>query len=338
KALPQLKEPVFLLTTGANNSLAASMEILSYLRQKGVRAEILHGSEEKIAQRLKTLGTVFKAVEKIHSLKIGVVGKPSDWLISSEVYPLVCKAETGIEIIDIPMEEFLEEIAKKEYIPNQYTEDLKAKNFHPEDTEKCLEIYGALKRICGKYELDGVTVRCFDLLDTVHGTGCLALAILNAEGVYAGCEGDVPSLISMCVAGEVTGEPVFMANPSRIELDKNQIVFAHCTLPINMPKDYTCMTHYESGIGVGLRGTLKEGPVTVFKTSGLLDKHYVKKGELIKNLTEPTLCRTQIRLQMEEGFEEYYLKNSIGNHHMIVLGDHVKALEEFFEWFRKKED
>ncbi len=338
KALPQLKEPVFLLTTGANNSLAASMEILSYLRQKGVRAEILHGSEEKIAQRLKTLGTVFKAVEKIHSLKIGVVGKPSDWLISSEVYPLVCKAETGIEIIDIPMEEFLEEIAKKEYIPNQYTEDLKAKNFHPEDTEKCLEIYGALKRICGKYELDGVTVRCFDLLDTVHGTGCLALAILNAEGVYAGCEGDVPSLISMCVAGEVTGEPVFMANPSRIELDKNQIVFAHCTLPINMPKDYTCMTHYESGIGVGLRGTLKEGPVTVFKTSGLLDKHYVKKGELIQNLTEPTLCRTQIRLQMEEGFEEYYLKNSIGNHHMIVLGDHVKALEEFFEWFRKKED
>ena len=74
KALPQLKEPVFLLTTGVNNSLAASMEILSYLRQKDIRAEILHGSEEKIAQRLKTLGTVFKAVEKIHSLKIGVVG------------------------------------------------------------------------------------------------------------------------------------------------------------------------------------------------------------------------------------------------------------------------
>ncbi len=48
-ALPELPHPVLLMTTGYNNSLAASMEILSYLEQNGIRGEIIHGSEEKMA-------------------------------------------------------------------------------------------------------------------------------------------------------------------------------------------------------------------------------------------------------------------------------------------------
>ena len=38
------------------------------------------------------------------------------------------------------------------------------------------------KRLVEKYELSAVTIKCFDLLNTVHTTGCLALAILNAVG------------------------------------------------------------------------------------------------------------------------------------------------------------
>lgn len=56
--------------------------------------------------------------------------------------------------------------------------------------QKSLEIYGALKRICQKYQLAGVTVRCFDLLGPVKSTGVLPWQFLNAEGVYGGCEGD----------------------------------------------------------------------------------------------------------------------------------------------------
>ena len=41
KLLPKLRPPFYLLTYGTNNSLAASMEILSYLKAKGHAAEIL---------------------------------------------------------------------------------------------------------------------------------------------------------------------------------------------------------------------------------------------------------------------------------------------------------
>ena len=85
EALPELPQPVLLITTGYNNSLAASMEILSYLEQEGIKGEIIHGSEEKMAERIKTLATVFAAKKKISSMRLGSIGKPSDWLISSNL-------------------------------------------------------------------------------------------------------------------------------------------------------------------------------------------------------------------------------------------------------------
>ena len=51
----QYPQPIFLLTTGANNSLAASMEILSYLRSRNIPSEILHGSDAFVAERIETL-------------------------------------------------------------------------------------------------------------------------------------------------------------------------------------------------------------------------------------------------------------------------------------------
>ena len=330
--LDRLPRPVFLVTTGHNNSLAASMEILSYLVQNNIKGEIIHGSIEKMAKRIQLLNKVFAAKKKLRNFRIARVGKPSDWLISSDVDAAKSKELNGIEIIDVSMEEFFSEIARKEYIDNEYTRMVKAKNWHPEDTELCCQIYGALRRIVDKYDLDGVTVRCFDLLGPIHGTGCLALAVLNAEGIYGSCEGDTPSLISMCVLGELTGKPVFMANPSRILSDVNDIVFAHCTLPLNMPTSFELMTHFESDLGVAFRGHIQEGPVTLFKTSGLMDRYFVKKGELKENLCERNLCRTQVKIHMEEEDLNYFLTKSIGNHHMIINGDYVELVNEFYKW------
>ncbi len=331
KDMDRLPQPYFLLTTGANNSLAASMEILSYLRQKGLPGEIIHGSDEFVVKRITQLAQVFRVKKRLSSFRIARVGKPSDWLIASQVDAKEAKERNGMEIIDVSMEEFFEEIAKKEYQKNEYTELIRSRPFDEKEIEEALYIYGALRRIVDRYRLDGVTVRCFDLLDTVHSTGCAALAILNSEGIYAACEGDVPALVSMAVLGELSKEPVFMANPSRIDTDHNEIVFAHCTLPICMPEDFSIMTHFESQIGVAFRGKLKEGPITVFKCDGLMKEYFVSEGELLENLNEYNLCRTQIRLKLDESVL-YFLRRSIGNHHLIVKGDHRELIDEFFKW------
>lgn len=329
--MDKLPQPYFLLTTGANNSLAASMEILSYLRKNDLPGEIIHGSDEFVVNRIRELAQVFRAKKRLDGFRVARVGEPSDWLISSDVDAKESKEYNNIEIIDVSMEEFFEEIAKKEYVDNEYTELIKSKGYDAHEIEEALCIYGALRRIVDRYHLDGLTVRCFDLLDSVHSTGCAALAILNAEGIYASCEGDVPALLSMAVIGELSGKPVFMANPSRIDTDNNEIVFAHCTLPINMPKSFEIMTHFESQIGVAFRGKLSEGPVTVFKCDGLLNEYFVSSATLLENLSEFNLCRTQIKLKMDKPVT-YFLRESIGNHHLIVEGDYSGLVDEFFKW------
>ncbi len=330
KEYPKFKgRPVYIITSGENNSLAASMEILSYLQAHDENGEILHGSVGRVASRIKALTRAHAAKAALCGKRIGLIGESSDWLIASSDSDEKYREKLNVSLVKIGMDELLPEISAGGYPDNAYTRDLLGKGYDAAEMKKALDVYGALKRIVERYGLMGVTVRCFDLLDSVHTTGCLGLAILNAEGVYAGCEGDVPALMSMAILGEVSRKPVFLCNPSRIEADKGEMVLAHCTLPINMPDDYSLMTHYESGIGVALRGHIPEEVCTIFKISANLDAYYAKRGEIVGNLTEASLCRTQIRLKLDDFF--YFTECPINNHHLIALGDYEEALDVFFD-------
>lgn len=223
----------------------------------------------------------------------------------------------------------MEEFHKGGYPENEYTKELKNRGFSAEEVEKALDVYGALKRLIAKYQLTGVTVKCFDLLDMIHTTGCLALAILNAEGIPAACEGDQKSLVSMAVLEALTGQPGFMANPSCMDPDAGEIVFAHCTLPINMPDSYRLTTHFESGIGVAVTCDLAAQPMTIFKCDDTFTRYYAGKADLIETMHRSDLCRAQMKLHLHEG-TGYFSSNPISNHHMIVKGDWKEVIDEYF--------
>jgi len=155
------------------------------------------------------------------------------------------------------------------------------------------------------------------------------LARLNSEGIVAGCEGDVPAMLSMAISKALTGVSGFQANPARINPETGEILFAHCTIPFNMVERYELDTHFESGIGVGIRGYMKEGPVTIFKVSGNLSRYFVAEGELARNQAQPDLCRTQQVIRLSEPTQtRYFLTNPIGNHHIILPGHCKELLEE----------
>ena len=133
----------------------------------------------------------------------------------------------------------------------------------------------------------------------------------------------------MVIARALIGVSGFQANPSRIDPETGEIIFAHCTVPLDMVESYCYDTHYESGIGVGIRGKIAEGPVTVFKASGDLSRHFTAEGTLLANLEEKDLCRTQVLLRL--GNTDYFLRNPIGNHHIVLPGHCARLLEAFFE-------
>ena len=318
-------ERYYLLTSGKSNSLAASLEILSYLRQQGLKGEVLHGSPEYLQERVHTLETVASARKKLRGTRIGVIGQPSDWLIASHADPMAVTDKLGARLVEIPMEELLQEIAKApaENAPSGEPMTDNVRRSYPGATQ----VYHALEKLVARYELGAFTLRCFDLLTAVGNTGCLALASFNADGIPASCEGDVPALLSMMIAQALTGVTGFQANPSRIDVETGEMLFAHCTVPFNMVTSWQYDTHFESGIGVGIHGNLPEGPVTVFKVDGKLNRHFAAEGELLYNQYEDNLCRTQVVLRLQPEDARYFLTNPIGNHHIILPG-HCKALLE----------
>ena len=302
--LTKSNRPFYLLTSGKSNSLAASMEILSYLRQHDLKGEIIHGSTDYIAQRIQLLAKVEEVYNRLRGVRLGIIGKPSDWLISSHADKGRVKERLGIELIDIPMQELLDAV--------------KAKG----------DIYEALKDVISLYQLQGFTLRCFDLLTAVKDTGCMPLARLNAEGYVAGCEGDVPAMLSMMITRALTGVSGFQANPASINPETGELLFAHCTIPLDMVERYELDTHFESGIGTGIRGYMKPGAVTIFKVAGDLSRCFMAEGELVESLAKPNLCRTQQVIRLNDKQQTaYFLTNPIGNHHIIMPG-HLKELLE----------
>ena len=310
--LPELRQrsarPVYLLASGNSNSLAASMEILSYLRQNNINGEIVHGDAEYVNYRLRLLEQSGEAKQKLNGCRLGIIGKPSDWLIASQADRNVVKERLGIELIDISIQELFD--------------DLPSNN----------SIYAALEKIIEDHQLQGFTLRCFDLINRLHDTGCLSLARLNAAGYVAGCEGDVPAMLSMAIVRALFGVSGFMANPATINPETGELLFAHCTIPLDMVERYELDTHFESGLGTGIRGFMKEGPVTVFKVSGDLKRYFIAEGRLVKNLALPNMCRTQQVIQLSDRTQaHYFLNDPIGNHHIILPGHHREEIEELLK-------
>ena len=330
RLLPELQKKYdksfYLLTSGKSNSLAASMEILSYLNQQGIKGEILHGTTEYIRKRIAVLVKVSEAKEKLRGCRLGVIGKPSDWLISSHADYNILKEKLGLEMVDIPMQELLDACNNDSAMVNGQSSMVNGQSSMVNDQS----IYCALKTIIKKYTLQGFTLRCFDLLTTIKDTGCLALAKLNSEGYVAGCEGDIPALVTMKIVQSLTGLSGFQANPSSINPETGEILFAHCTIPLNMVEHYELDTHFESGIGTAVRGFMAKGDVTIFKVSGDLTRSFIAEGTLIRNESKPDLCRTQQVIRLSDpSLTNYFLTNPIGNHHIIVPGHLKNVLLQF---------
>ncbi|MCF8000237.1 MAG: fucose isomerase [Halanaerobiales bacterium] len=333
-----LEGPTILIATSLHNSLAASMEILSWIQSQGRDGRILHGKPVEISNKLKNIVTVNKTIDKISNSKLGVIGEPSDWLIDSHINKKSVKEKWGIDVVDIPMQDVINEYneikdEQAEKLTDEFSrEAVSIKEPTKKDLIKASKVYYALKEIVKKYEINALTIRCFDLVTELGTTGCLALSLLNNEGIVAGCEGDVPATVSMMVINYLTDKIPFMANPVSLNTNKNKVKFAHCTIATNSVNDYIIRSHFETGIGVGIQGELNKGDITLFKLGGPGLNHVVyKDAKLINNLNSEFACRTQILVDFKKDDINYFLTEPIGNHHIIVEGAYQDLIKEFLD-------
>ena len=321
---PLFKGPYYLLTYGSCNSLAASLEILTFLKDRNESSEVLHGDYDYIASRIRLLS---EGNQRKIEARLGILGEPSDWLISSAVDKKQCQEKLGITLVDIPENEVIEAIkaVKLEEVRGEENFD-----YDHAEIKKALRIYEGLKTIVAKYDLKGFTIRCFDIIQAVKSSACLALALFNKDGILATCEGDVPAMLTAYLLLDKYGIHAFQANPQWIDPVANTVELAHCTLPLDMTKKVVYDTHFESGIGVGIHGELDLGPVTIVKLSADMREFYCEEGTLTQNDYRKDRCRTQVKIALDAPVS-YFLTSSLGNHHQIIYGHHKEEIKSYLQ-------
>ena len=274
-------------------------------------------------------------VKALGGCTIGLIGEASPWLIASGIDKEALCKRCGVSFREISIGTLADKYLGYRELWKNHTLSAGARaeldevlcrfscslegDRTTEDLSDAAIMYLALASICKEEHLDAVTVKCFDLLSSCKTTACLALALLNDNGIIAGCEGDIPSICTMLAVYKALGRPSFMANPASIDSDNLSIDFAHCTIPTVMVENCTLPSHFESGIGIGINGEVPLGNYTLCKLSGkTLDRSLICNGRLIKGEYLSNRCRTQVRFIFESKAEfDAFCKARVGNH--IIL-------------------
>ena len=274
-------------------------------------------------------------VKALGGCTIGLIGEASPWLIASGIDKEALSERCGVSFREISIGTLADKYLGYRELWENHTLSAGARaeldevlcrfscslegDRTTEDLSDAAIMYLALASICKEEHLDAVTVKCFDLLSSCKTTACLALALLNDNGIIAGCEGDIPSICTMLAVYKALGKPSFMANPASIDSDNLSIDFAHCTIPTVMVENCTLPSHFESGIGIGINGEVPLGNYTLCKLSGkTLERSLIFNGRLVKGEYLSNRCRTQVRFIFESKAEfDAFSKARVGNH--IIL-------------------
>ncbi|MFW9844850.1 MAG: hypothetical protein ACFFEV_09760 [Candidatus Thorarchaeota archaeon] len=334
----KLEPPIIILSYDERNSLPASMEIRAYLEKKDVEARIVHKPLNQLHSLLGRWSKYSEIVQRLKRSKLGIIGEPSSWLIASGVDLELVKRKWGMDINSIPIEDLTGNLPQEigpdfTKLVSEFQSCADGQSVSNEEIAKAGIVAERIAKISEENNLDAVSVQCFTLLMDTRISGCYSLSNLNnMDDFTAGCEGDIPATFTMFLSKLLTGTPSFMANVASVDEELNTAVFSHCTVPTSITEKYEIMNHFETGMSVGIRGKLPLTEVTVVKVFGEdLGNYWVSGGTIIDNLVNDKGCRTQIRVAMDEPVD-YFLEESLANHHSIVLGDFQHEFEGFFEF------
>lgn len=328
--------PVVLLAHASHNSLPASLEILARLEQLGRRGRIVLARRDS-PQRTSLAACVasMQTHANLRGKRLGLIGTPSDWLVASAPDAQVIREQWGVELIEVSLGELESAInavrdSDAEAVASNWKENARGV-VEPtsNDLLTAARVVAALREVVRERKLDACSVRCFDLVTGRRTTGCIALSELIDDGIMAGCEGDLPATLTMMWMHAMTGERPFLANPQDVSLENNTLWLAHCTIARSLVRAYRLRSHFESSLGVGIEGELEPGPATLARIGGTrLDQVFVSDADMIGPESLSTRCRTQVRLRLKEPVEQL-LTRPLGNHHVLVRGQHARMLREY---------
>lgn len=125
-----------------------------------------------------------------------------------------------------------------------------------------------------------------------------------------------------------------MANPAHVDVSGALLRLAHCTVAPSLSTRYRLLSHFESGLGVGIQGDLAYDEVTLVRIGGAdLRRLWLAEGRAVPSRPRADLCRTQLEVRVDRGSVEDLLVDPLGNHVLAVAGRHADRLRRWWHGF-----
>jgi L-fucose isomerase-like protein len=310
-----------LLADFQNNAYAAATEVKAWAGSVQLPVQLVSLNEAQKENLLRSFHTICAAYRSLQGKQAGLIGNVSHWLVAS-AFPLsLAKERFGINIIHFLWGKLPDYLS---FDPDADFLEVFKNNGNTLLVNEA-RVYGFLQTLIKQNQLSGFTLECFDMVNDRNVTACLALALLNSEGIVAGCEGDLVSLSGMMLVQALTGTIPWMANIASI--NENNVLYAHCTAPLNLLAGFDTPTHFETDKSAAVRGTVNMDEVTVFRLNQHLNKAFISEGRIVSQPRHDFACRTQTVIAMPQPATEKLRNKPLGNHHLIIPGNHIILLE-----------
>ncbi len=310
------------------NAAPALMDVYGVIKRENTHVFLCLNPET-----LKRTLRAVKGYFKLQSSRLLLIGAVEPWVISAGRDLGVYKDKLGVEIETVQLDEVIRhynetdpKAAKELY---HMWKERACKIFEPAESDilNAARLCIALQRLIRSYHADGAALACFNLLQKLNTTSCLAVSYINNNTDYVvACEGDTDSAVTMLMMRTLTDGALWMANPN-LQQDKS-VNFVHCTAPVRISGtqcQYTLRSHHESGIGVSTQVDFPDGlTLTACRISDMASKITVHTATGKKGVYEPS-CRTQYNIMFDD-FDKY-IKNVLGCHQVFAFKDISEAVK-----------
>ncbi|MDX9752813.1 MAG: sugar isomerase [bacterium] len=190
-------------------------------------------------------------------------------------------------------------------------------------------LYALFREVMREHNAPAFTIKeCMStIIPMAKTTACLALTLLNDEGLIAFCESDFVVVPPGVLLRHIAGKPVFMHN-STFPHD-GIVTCAHCSAPRRMNADryepMRILTHEESEYGAAPKVEIPIGQEVCF-----IDPEYTAgrwvglKGQVTDNPFY-SICRSQQEVRVEGDWQT--LKSEVRDSHwLMVYGDYLDEI------------
>lgn len=275
--------------------------------------------------------------------RILLFGYPPTWHLRWYGFPDLeaLRRKIGIEFIPVELRELLELVGT---VPSADAAGI-AETWHREaqatrgPTQEALQgsaaTYLAIREIMEKRGASAMAINCLEITQTRKFSGrvsnpCMGMQYLRDQGIPAGCEMDIPGLLTMILLSGLSRRPAFLGNIVLANPAEDLVKMSHCILPTRMygfdkdPLPFTlCDYHGKPGV-TGFTHVPVGETVTLARAQRNLERVTAFSGQLV-SCEDTEFCRNTVGVRIPH--VRRFVQQAEGNHHAMVFGNWLRELE-----------